>query len=349
MKTLIDSGLGKILNLFDKLRENNVNLEDLYNSDYTLAITTILQSITDPTQLSLMQGVLESSVPNMKSAMDYTDIGACSGFGLNDSAFQSFIEFGRDLYNKLPETFFYKTGKEFVLFNQLVITLDPIESIDFNPDDLYITLPTKKLQIQDVIGSASGYMAGGLNNINLLLEQLRQTKYGIPIHSALNTISKSYSKYRAELLQYNGTNSTSVPYTVNNIGSQTAYANAVIAYEKLLEQIAADPETADLVYRLNNLYNGFCEELSEEVINYNKINMDVSKFDLQNNDILIDFVTKKLKSLSIDTEDFGTIEFILRLSQPNLAGQTALALQSQYRNYNYLQSGGFSIFDTPIR
>ena len=347
-KHLVDIGLGAIGQLSFKIQNAAINYADILNPLYTLQLNEILTTINNTSDLLTIQTVLKSSVPNISSALDYTSIEKCSGRS-NDSVFTNFVEFGKDLYQKTPN-FNISTGKELADLIDTVLSeaTQNIENLatpnSLLPDEIIQNfrrfLPKtpdgKPASLLNVLGCATGYLIDYLDEVNRGLDELNRTSYGQQIHAALTNILDAYTKYYQEFLE---TQINEDNQLVNN-QTQSLFYQQITAYENLLNQIANDPATKDLVQRINLNYELLCKGINTEVVNFNTANVTISE--LEDNTIIYSFISG-LPGYASDSQGLGTDYFLYSLCQPNQAGDAIKSVLNQYKNIDLLANAGVQI------
>lgn len=337
-KQMLDSNLGSVGNLQSKLVQANVNLNDIYLSRYSEPIAQVLKTITNTTDLVTIQNVLKSSVPNFMSPLDYTSIEKCAGRP-NDSMFSDFVAVGKELYNNFPQ-FNLETGKDlvtqmdFIAFNDSLNYISdqgilvPDTVVDNQKNEMIFAPDGSLGTLYNVIGCGTGYLTSQLTQVNEFIEKLNQSKFGNNLHQALNDISTSYSRYRQDY--YNNGNSAN---------SLRALLQSITDYEQLLNTVAADAETSDLVKTLNMAWVNLCEHLSYEVINYNKdtdptqsaysLDQEISSFPFR---IQINYYK--------DEYGIKPNSFLKDMAQDNLGGKAAVTLIDYYSNLDVIANMG---------
>jgi hypothetical protein len=342
-KVLVTLGLGSIGNLSDKLTAAEINFADIYNPIYTEDLISILRTITNKSDLETIQLVLKSNVQNISSPLDFTNIEKCSGTP-NDSVFQTFAEFGKDLFNRAPGIN-VTTGQDFLTLLISVLAQVPsnVESLASDtsllPPSITNALRTYlpespsggPVSMLDVIGTASGYLTDEIAFVNSLIQQLSETKYGPQIRAALNVVSNAYNT------NY-GTNPSSPGQPLTP--TEAAYQKAVNDYNSLLLTVKNDPATKTLVDSINETWSKYCEKLSYEVVNYNKANITASRY--TDNSIIYSFV-ESLPSYAADTQNIGTDLLLYGLCQSNQSGDVVKTILGQFKNNQTLSAAGVRI------
>ena len=340
-KHLLDKGLGAIGDLSTKLIAADVNFSNIYDDLYTQDITLALESITGAGDLVIIQTVLGSTIPNLRSPLDYTSIERVSG-GNNDSAFANFQAFGLDLYQRAPGLT-VANGQELLTVIDQVLAQVPasVESLSTPTsllpaaiiDGLRSFLPTGPnrgpVSILNVIGMASGYLISQITAVNQAIDQLSKTSYGNQIRTALTAVSKTYSG-----LQSN------IDGTGFSVATQTEYDTAVRNYYNVLNAAATDPQTSAIVDKINRNWLELCQFTYYEVVNYNKANITAGSFN--DNSLIYGFVNS-LPSYAADSQSLGTDYLLFGMCQPNQAGDIVKSLLNQNKNNDILSSIGVRI------
>ena len=340
-KHLLDKGLGAIGDLSTKLIAADVNFSNIYDDLYTQDITLALESITGAGDLVIIQTVLGSTIPNIRSPLDYTSIERSSG-GRNDSAFANFQAFGLDLYQRAPGLT-VANGQELLTVIDQVLAQVPasVESLSTPTsllpaaiiDGLRSFLPTGPnsgpISILNVIGMASGYLISQITAVNQAIDQLSKTSYGNQIRTALTAVSKTYSG-----LQSN------IDGTGFSVATQTEYDTAVNSYYNILSAAATDPQTSAIVNKINKNWLELCQFTYYEVVNYNKANITAGSFN--DNSLIYGFVNS-LPSYAADSQSLGTDYLLFGMCQPNQAGDIVKSLLNQNKNNDILSSIGVRI------
>jgi hypothetical protein len=340
-KHLLDKGLGAIGGLSTKLTAADVNFSNIYDDLYTQDITLALESITGAGDLVIIQTVLGSTIPNLRSPLDYTSIERASG-GNNDSVFSNFQAFGLDLYQRAPGLT-VANGQELLAVIDQVLAQVPasVESLSTPTsllpaaiiDGLREFLPTGPnsgpISILNVIGMASGYLISQITAVNQAIDQLSKTSYGNQIRAALTAVSKTYSG-----LQSN------IDGTGFSVATQTEYDTAVRNYYNVLNAAATDPQTSAIVDKINKNWLELCQFTYYEVVNYNKANITAGSFN--DNSLIYGFVNS-LPSYAADSQSIGTDYLLFGMCQPNQAGDIVKSLLNQNKNNDILSSIGVRI------
>lgn len=347
-KHLLDKGLGAIGDLSTKLVAADVNFSNIYDDLYTQDITLALESITGAGDLVIIQTVLGSTMPNIRSPLDYTSIERASG-GRNDSAFANFQAFGLDLYQRAPGLT-VANGQELLTVIDQVLAQVPasVESLS-TPTSLLPTaiidglrsfLPTGPnsgpISILNVIGMASGYLISQITAVNQAIDQLSKTSYGNQIRAALTTVSKTYST----LLSTQVTTAEDPTPSPGDLAARTNYDTAVNGYYNILSAAATDPQTSAIVDKINKNWLELCQFTYYEVVNYNKANITAGSFN--DNSLIYGFVNS-LPNYAADSQSIGTDYLLFGMCQPNQAGDIVKSLLNQNKNNDILSSIGVRI------
>lgn len=351
-KQLLDSGLGAIGQLSTKLANAEINISDIYNPLYTSQILVILESINNKSDLATIQGVLKSSIPNIGNANDYISIEKTSGRS-NDSIFTNLADFGRNIYQRSPG-FNLTTGKELadLIDSVLAQATQNVENLSTQtsllPPEITASFRAKlpesptggTVNILNVIGCASGYLLDQLTKVNESINQLSNTPYGTQLHSAFTKINKTFNDYQ------NSYNPGNAEFNIDpgfDFRTEAAFNNAKSQYYTLVSNIANDPAMKTIVSSINNNWDSLCENLSYEVINYNKANLDISSY--TDNSQILDFVSS-LPSYANDPSRLGTDFFLYSLCQPNQAGDIVKSILNEAKNNEKLANSGVKIRGT---
>lgn len=346
---MLKSGLGTVGNLTAKLNSANINVSNIYNESYTQQISQILSTITNPSDLNLIQQVLKTTVSNLSSPLDYTNLQKVSGLQ-NDSVFQSLKDFGKDIKGRTP-FLTVETGKDLVAIIDNVLSeitdnvsnlnkdggLLPQSIIDQLRNFLPISPDNGPINILNVIGMSSGYLTNDFKIVNENLLAIEQSSYGIQIHNALIDIGNSWKSYQGAR-QTSADNVTVTPFV-----SETEFNNKVAAYKTLLATVAEDPNFKSTVETLNAAYNRICEATYIEVTNFNRANFTTEIF--RENTQIYSFVDS-LPSYAADTQDIAIDTLLYNMCQPNEAGDIAKSILNQYKNNLSLGNIGVKITGT---
>lgn len=343
---LINSNLGSIGNLLEKLNAANINTDNIYNEQYSQQISQILLTINNPSDLSTIQGVLKTKVINLTSPLDYTSIEKCSGLR-NDSLFKSLSDFGKDIKQRVP-FLSVDTGQQLVDTIDFVLeeisenvsnlssggSLLPQNIINQLRDFLPVSPDNGPITILNVIGMAAGYLTNDFKIVNENLLEIEQTSYGSQIHTVLKDISIAWKNYALSLKNDTESNPGTSYFT------ETVYKNKLVEYNQLLSTIAGDPEFSDRVQKLNAAYNRICEATYYEVTNFNRANFSTELF--RENSQIYSFV-ESLPSYAADTQNIATDTLLYNMCQPNDAGNVAKSVLNQYKNSQTLGNIGVKI------
>jgi hypothetical protein len=293
--------------------------------------------------------VLKSSIANIDNPNDYTSIEKCSGRS-NDSVFTTFYDFGRDIYQRMPG-FSFTLGAQLTDLINLVLTqtsenvenlatntsLLPQEIIDGFKENLPESPTGGTVNILNVIGCASGYLIEQLTAVNQYIDQLAKTNYGNQIHNSFNNVAQTYNAYINSFDP--GSSEFNIPPSYD-FRLEQVFNDAKSQYTNLIATIANDPITAPLISLINENWDILCKNISYEVTNYNKANIDVSLF--SDNSQILDFVAS-LPTYALDSSQIGTDFFLYSLCQPNQAGDIVKSILNQAKNNESLASVGVRI------
>jgi len=345
-RCMINTGLGAIGNLTDNLVSAGVNFADIANPIYTATIASVLSEITNPNDLDTIQGVLETSVPNLTSPLDYCSISAASGLP-NDSLFNDMAEVGADIYSKAPN-FTYQVGSDVAaLLRTLEVEITGnIEALTtntslLNPSILeslrsYLPLGVNNAPVTmlDVIGTASGYLTDSMTAVNAGINNLYNTYYGPVIRDSLSEISRLAA-------QVSLSNTDNENQGVGEYWSQQLL-DAEQSYYSLISEIAANTSgnLPAIVNQINSNYADVCSHIATEHRNYNRANLAISS--VRDNSLLLNFVST-LPYYAADQGNIGTDLMLRGMSQPNVAGETLKAVLDQARNTSLLSNAGVKI------
>jgi len=368
-KSLIDNNLGYIGDLSQKLYLSGVVYDDIYNPDYNIYITNILQSITDPADLEVIQDTLESKCVILRSLMDYTSLEAASGLQ-NDSEFANLEEVGKDLYLKFPNA-------EFVDGNSLVRLINDIEGISGSSVEsvagtdtllspsiiesfknfLPLAQGDDPITVMNVIGTPSGYLNDYMQKVVQGIDELAKTSYGQQIANALMEISRTgagIALNSAEQRAFERYVPVPPPvYSSDESGTSLVSAGGpgywVVqcnqkkqAYYDLLNTVVADKSgnIPAIIEKINNNYLEACRLLQTEIKNYAKANIRVEPFAF--NGQIFSFV-ENLSGLAVDSGNIGTAYMLYNMAQDNDAGNLLKTVIVQARNEQSLVDAGVKL------
>jgi hypothetical protein len=350
---MIDKGLGFVNDLTENLLLAGVNLDDIYNPIYTKRIESILGAITAASDLLIIQGVLETSVNNITSPLDYISIEKVSGRP-NDSAFATLADAGRKLFTLAPSLTFTNGSSLVTLLDTLrtdgaanlniststsTLNSAAITNIrEFLPQ----TADNQTIAVLNVVGSAAGYYTEQLKKVNDAIAALYATPYGLQLRTVMENISKVSSR-------------AIVPdgITVNPTTGQTdQFWDSLVTqytteYFNLLQTIVSDPSDniQFLVDTINTNYDYICQQLFFEISNYNKANFQTN-LDLVGNTApnysLWSFVST-LPYYAADPTNIGTDYLLYGLSQNNTSGNIAKAIIVESKNNQIIGQSGVGI------
>lgn len=368
-RTLIDNNLGFIGDLSQKLYLAGVVYDDIYNPDYVLYITNILQSINDPADLEVVQDTLGSRCAILRSLMDYTSMEAVSGLQ-NDSLFANLEEVGKDLYLKFPNA-------EFADGETLVRLIDDIEGISdgsvesvagtstlLDPDIIasfknFLPLAQGEdpITLMNVIGTPSGYLNDYMKKVVEGIDELANTQYGQQIANALMEISRTGAGVALDSAEERAFERyVPVPppvYASDEFGTTLVSPGGpgywVVqcnqkkqAYLDLLNTIAADKSgnIPAILDKINSNYLEACRLLQTEIKNYAKANLTVQPFAF--NGQIFSFV-ENLQGLAVDSGNIGTAYMLYNMAQDNTAGNLLKTIIVQARNDQSLVDAGVKL------
>lgn len=358
-QTLIDLGLGSINNLSSTLLQNGVTLQNISSNNYTAIITQTLANITNPTDLETIQYVVESSIPNITSALDYTSIEKSSGIK-NDSTFVTMANVGQALYNKGPISTFGNGKAIYNFLANLQYNVPP--SVDqiatqtsmLRPDIiaslrsyLPISADNQPIGVLNVVGMASGYLVDYVNLVNEGLAALSATEYGAQISSTLNAISRYEAEVPADAAEAAaaeryvpippgvlGTDEYGNSFYIEQPGPnyyQIKSAEYQTEYYNILANVVADPNntTQAIVKQINDNYDILCSQTSLEYQNWMKANLQVSGYG--DNGLFFGFVSS-LPGYGADRDNLGTDLLLYGMAQSNDAGDLVKTILEQAKN-----------------
>lgn len=375
VKVLVNSGLGYINNLSTTLVANGVTLEQIYDSANTPLCTQLLQAITNADDLLVIQSVLDSSIPNITSAMDYCSIETASGLP-NDSAFKTLADFGKDIYDQAPNLI-YKSGAALATMINNVQTevSDSVESLSAGgnllPDSvinsLRQNLPTNgkdsPISILDLMGLVSGYITEPMSKVNEGIGALYATSYGPRIRTTLSEISRYDAKVAlsqaeaAAAARYQTVPPTVYDLYVDEQGIQRGSGAKISGgpdyweinrdakikeYYAILNEIANDnTDKIKAIFNLiNDNYNIVCEFVNSEYQNYAKAGANFKSY--QDNSQIFNFVLS-LPQYAADNQNIGTDTLLYKMAQPNSAGDLVKATMAMAKNNQILGESGVRI------
>lgn len=375
VRTLITNGLGYINNLSSTIAANGINVDDMYSTAYTALCVELLQGITNAADLETIQGVMESSIPNMVSPYDYCSIEASSGLP-NDSIFKTMGDFGADIFVKAPNIIVKDGGALATLLNNVQTTtgssvenlaqqnsLLPQGVIDALTNNLPTNGKNSPVSILNVIGLPSGYLTGQLKKVNDGLAALYGSSYGHSIRSILTDISRYAAKQPlnyAEDVAAHKYQPVPPKITHDEYDEQTGEYKTIVDFEggpdyyqvqldqkiqdyyNLLNQIANDSNEniQSIVSTINNNYNELCQTLSLEYTNYNKANTTSGTY--TDNSQLYSFVLS-MPFYAADIQNLGTDTMIYGMAQNNSSGDLVKAIMGQAKNNQILGEVGVRI------
>lgn len=357
VKTLITNGLGYINNLSSVMAANGVNVDQIYDESYTALCISQLEAITNVDDLRVIQGVLDSSIPNITNAMAYCSIEASSGLP-NDSAFKTLVEFGADILEKAPGLSFTDGQALATLITNVQIEVSSsVEALASDEsllpksvlDALRLNLPTNgqnaPVSMLNVIGLASGYLSGYMVKVNNGIAALYATSYGPRIRAALTEISRYDAKVALSAAEARQAERfVSVP-TIENGGLdywETNRDRKIAEYYSILDEVANDnTQNIKLIFNtINDNYNQFCTMLNYEYQNFARASATFQKY--TDNSLIFSFVSS-LPGYTADVQNIGTDTILYGLAQPNSAGNLVKAAMANAKNNQILGEAGVRI------
>jgi hypothetical protein len=330
---LLGRQLGSVGNLSAMLAAEGVNTADIMNPMYTDQVTRVLSNITDPTDLEVIQSTIESTIPSMTSALDYTNIGKCAGSNVNDSEFKDFSEVGVDLFNKSPYITIERGVDVANIIGNIVAPSSPlVEALATETSVLTATitnslksgLPTlsagsDKLTVFDVIGSPSGYYSANVVAVNQSIDDLDNTAYGPQIRANLQ-------------LMLNFTNYA-------NIITNTNVTLSTTSYNSLMNTILANtnPTIVDIVESLESNYTYIGQRVGLETVNWNAMGLRAQGYGgLQ---AMLSFATG-LPAYATDDQGTGGYDYLTGLLENNQTGKVIEGVFAEAINYQTIQNFG---------
>lgn len=369
-KTMVDRGLGSVGNLSEQLFNAGIIYQQIGNPNFTAQIDAILLSITNPSDLNLIQQVLKTSVPVsfFTSPLAYTSIESTSGL-VNDSQFKNLAELGLDIYLRAPGSNF-TSGQQVALLlkviqNESSTTVEQIADANslLTPEivaSLRSFLPVaddnRPITILDIVGTASGYWSAFMKEVNDGFSQLLATSYGPTLRTMMEDLSRFAAGVPVSQAEVNAAqNYTPVPppttstdyegvTTVIQPGGSGYWATKFYAkadeFFALLNTIVTDPLTATIAKKINDNYYQACKFLSQEVKNYNKANFDITAYG--DNSQVFAFVAG-IPELAVDRQNIATDYLLYGVSQNNFNGNLLRTLLAQAKNEAFLSAAGAKI------
>ena len=330
---LLGRQLGNVGNLASMISAERINTSDIMNPMYADQLTRVLSRINEPTDLAIIQNTIESTIPAMTSALDYTDIARCAGATTNDSAFSSFAEVGIDLYNKSPYITIERGGDVANIISNITAPSSTlVEALATSTSVLTTTitnsiksgLPTpaagnSRLTVFDVIGSPSGYYSANVVAVNQAIENLDDTGYGPQIRANLQTM-------------LNFTNQANI-ITNSNVTLSTT------SYNILMNAIVANSNTtiANIVTTINTNYTYVSGRVALETINWNSLGIRAQGYGGIAN--MLSFATS-LPAYATDTTDTSGYEYLLGILENNQTGDVIRGVFAEAQNYQIIQNFG---------
>lgn len=379
VKTLVTNGLGYINNLSSVMVANGVNMDQIYDEAYTTLCIAQLEAITNPDDLKVIQGVLDSSIPNITNAMAYCSIEQSSGLS-NDSAFKTLTEFGIDIVDRAPGLSFADGAALATLITNIQTEVSSsVESLATNEsllpqsvlDALRLNLPTNgqnaPVSMLNVMGLASGYLSGYMAKVNNGIAALYATSYGPRIRAVLTDISRYDARVALSAAEVKDAEKfVIVPPPV--YGSQTTFDQVtgimstvevlvdrggpdywetnrnkkIDEYYSILNEVANDnSENIKIIFNtINDNYNEFCRLLSYEYQNFARASSTFQTY--ADNSQIFTFVSS-LPGHTADTQNLGTDTILYGMAQPNSAGDLVKAAMANAKNNQILGEVGVRI------
>lgn len=354
-QTMLDNGLGFVNNFSADLLQQGVDVTNLLNDLYTSRISNSLAKITNTNDLLLIQSVLETTVPNISSPLDYTDIAKSSGIP-NDGVFTRMQDLGREIYRIAPNlTFVLGSTFALMLENLRQDGVNQISSIStanslLTPQIIaslrsYLpqTADNQTVSVLNIIGAASGYLAEPMTKVNNGLAALYATAYGPQIRNLLELISRTNAKIAV--------NDQEIAYAQANPNYWTDLCSQYqTEYKTLLNTIVNDKNTDTnyIVRLINDNYDLICQQIYFETINYQKANFSnitaqqLALNGVNTNTIIFDFATL-LPFYGADATNIGTDALLFGMAQNNTGGNLIKAILAQAKNNQLLGLAGVNI------
>ena len=366
-KSMLDNKLGYINGLAQELTMAGVNFKDIYNPVYTATISSILEAITSPQDLSTIQLVLETTVKDITSPLDLISIEKLSGLP-NDSAYETLANAGKDLQLSFSN-FTLTTGTQLATLISQVVN-DSTASVEnigsttsvLKPEIIeqlrgYLPAAVGNLPVSvlDVIGTPSGYLNDYLDLVNDGIAKLYKTSYGPQIRSIFSDISRytaGVDLTAAELnaIQHYSPVPPGTPVSdefggTSFVGAGPSWLQVQVQkrttdYYNLLNTLVNDPVQKTLVSQINDNYLTICQRISLENRNYIKANISVTTSG--ENSQYFSFVST-LPDYAVDTANIGTDLLLYGMCQPNEAGDLAKVVLNQSKNSSILANAGVKI------
>lgn len=345
-KIIIDNGLGFLGNLTNNLLNAQVDLDDIYNPIYTKQIANELSKINQPSDLILLQTVLETKVANFTSPLDYLDINKVAG-GINDSNFTSMANLGITLFNLAPDLTF-KTGANLasvlerlrkdgssgisnIKGSTSTLSTDIINSMrSFLPQ----TADNQTISILNVVGMSSGYLLDYLKKVNDGIAALYATSYGPRIRSAFELINRAYAQVTLTEQEVLDAERNVNYWPELQERSKQEYYN-------LINEIMGDrtDNISYLVNLINTNYDILCQQVYFEINNYNKANPTIDSYG--DNTQLFNFV-QAMPFYGADPNNVGTDALLYGCAANNQGGDLVRAILAGAKNNQLLGEAGIS-------
>lgn len=373
-QVMLEQGLGSINNMSTTLLQNGVTLNNIESNNYTAIISSTLANITNPTDLSTIQYVVESSIPDMQSALDYTIIERSSGLP-NDSQYVTMAEVGEELYRKAPNSTF-TTGKQLkeILENVQSAVSANVEAIGntsvlLNPDIvssirsyLPVSANNQPITVLNIIGSASGYLTEYIQKVNDGLAALAATDYGSQLSSLFGEISRYAARVPLDTAeQLAAVTYQPIPpgvyeYQTNETGTiearvvsppgpdywQVKTEEKKQQYYALVNTIMADTTGTipAIIKQINDNYDLVCQQINLEYNNWMKANIQISGYNDANT--YLGFVSS-LPGYGADTQNLGSDYLLYNMAMPNTSGDLVKSILAQAKNNSLFSNVGVRI------
>lgn len=362
IKMIIDNNLADIYSgtssVADQVAALGANDLNMYDPQYTTAFDSILKKITNDVLLQEIQETIDSSIPNITSAYDFTDIAKCAGFTNDNPYFKTFIDIGIDMSTK-HEAVVIQNGSQFirVLESMPKPTDEEIAAINSLKgengelisqtvlDRIKGLIPSTDAPVTmyDVVGTMAGKINYFLHEVNFGIGQLYASKYGTEIRDALTNISRTHSAQpgddaeAADYSRWYAANSGQAQDPVTGdwydvtpdvsiywVPKEQAAKNY---YFSLIAQVAADNTDGiqAIIKRINTNWTKCCQYVYHEWEIFNK---GASSFP-DGNYFVDSQYAGFVQSLRNYAKDYGNINMDLLLynmTQENAAGERARTL-----------------------
>lgn len=364
-QVLVQSGLGGINNLSATLLQNGITLQNISSNNYTAIISDTLANITNASDLNTIQYVIDSSIPNMTSALNYTSIEKSSGI-VNDSSYTTMADIGNVLYKRGPISTFTTGNQLYNFLSNLQYEVPPsisnlsTQTSMLRPDIieslrsyLPISADNQPIGVVNVIGMASGYLTDYIQLVNEGLAALAATEYGAQISSTLSTISryaagvpadanedavaKRYQPVPPALYGNDGEGGQVLIRSAGPNYYQLKSAEYQQQYYNILANVVADPNNniQAIVKQINDNYDIVCSQTSLEYQNWMKANLQISSYG--DNSLYFSFVSS-LPGYAADRQNLGTDLVLYGMSQNNDSGNLSKFILEQSKNITLLSN-----------